>query len=66
MAQNRNIGRRKGQGTTPPHKTNNSIEDLVENEENEYPGADSIRMMISMSNELKEDHKEMFKEELME
>jgi hypothetical protein len=36
----------------------------VENERNGYSVADARRMMINMSNELNEDHKEMFKEEL--
>jgi hypothetical protein len=53
------------QGNTTPQKTNNiSIEDLVENEGNEYPVADSRRMMTSISNELSEDLKDMLKEDL--
>jgi hypothetical protein len=36
------VGRRR-QGNTTPQKTNNLMEDLVENEENEHPVADSSR-----------------------
>jgi hypothetical protein len=66
MAQNRNMGRRRRQGNITPQKTNNSIENLVENEENEHPVADRSRMMISMSNATIENHKEILKEDLKE
>jgi 16S rRNA C967 or C1407 C5-methylase (RsmB/RsmF family) len=54
--------RRRRHGNRTPQKTNSSIEDLVENEENEYPVADLSR--ISMSNEFNEVCKEMLKEKL--
>jgi hypothetical protein len=55
---------RRRQGTTTPQKTNNnSIEYLVEREGNESLVADSGRMMIRMSNKLKEELKDMVKEE---
>jgi hypothetical protein len=41
MAQSRNMGRRR-QGNTTPQKNNDSLE----NEGNEYPVADSTRIMI--------------------
>jgi hypothetical protein len=47
--------RRRKENTTP-QKTNNLIENSVENEENEHPVADFIGMMISMSNESNEVH----------
>jgi hypothetical protein len=31
------MGKRRSQGNTAPQKTNNLIEDSVENEENEHP-----------------------------
>jgi hypothetical protein len=40
-----------------PHKTNNSIEDLVENEENEYSVPNPNRTMINITNELSDTHK---------
>jgi hypothetical protein len=52
--------RRKSQGNTTPHKTNNLIEDLVGNE---YLVADPSRM-ISVSNELCDVHNDMLKEDL--
>jgi hypothetical protein len=57
------MGKRR-QGNTTPRKTkNNSIEDLVEIEGNESPVADCSRMMMIMSNELK-DLKKVHKEYL--
>jgi hypothetical protein len=53
--------RRRMEGNSTPQKTNNSTEDLVGNEENEYPVPDPNRMMINMSNELNDNHKEFFK-----
>jgi hypothetical protein len=46
-------------------KTNNSIEDLVGNKENEYPVSDLNRMMINMTNELNDIHKKFLKKEIM-
>jgi hypothetical protein len=40
------------------------MDDLVRNEENEYPVPNPNRMMISMSSELNDVHKELLKEEL--
>jgi hypothetical protein len=40
-----------------PQKTNNSIEDLVGNEENEYPVTDTNTTMININNELCNIHK---------
>jgi hypothetical protein len=57
------MGRRR-QGNTTHQKTNNLIGNSVENEETEHPGADFSRMMISMSNDSNEVHKEKPKEEL--
>jgi hypothetical protein len=61
MAQNRKVGRRRRQENSVPQKINNSEEDLVENE---YSVSDPSTMMITMTNELNEVHKEMHKEEL--
>jgi hypothetical protein len=36
------MGRRRRQRNTTPQKINSSIENSVENEENEHPGADSV------------------------
>jgi hypothetical protein len=40
--------RRRRQENPTPKKTNNSIEDLVQNEENEYPVPDPNRTMINI------------------
>jgi SUMO ligase MMS21 Smc5/6 complex component len=59
------MGRRR-QGITILQKTNNySTEDLVKNEGNTYPIADSSRV-ICMPNEFNDDLKEVLKEELKE
>jgi hypothetical protein len=55
--------RRPGNPTT--QKTNNSIENLVRNEENEYPVPDSNRTMINIINGLSDAHKKSLKEEIM-
>jgi hypothetical protein len=55
------MGRRR-QGNSTPQKTNNSLEDLVGNEENEYVAPHPNRMIITMSNEFIDTHKEMLKE----
>jgi hypothetical protein len=52
--------RRRRQGNSTPQK-NNSIEDLLENEENEYPLADPNRTMINITNELSDIQKNLFK-----
>jgi hypothetical protein len=41
---------RRRPGNPMPQKSNNSIEDLVGNEENEYPVPDSDRMMLILNN----------------
>jgi hypothetical protein len=46
MAQNRNLGRRRRHGNITSQRTNNSIEDLVENEGKKYPVAEHTRMMM--------------------
>jgi archaellum component FlaC len=56
------LGRRRLRNTTS-QKTNNSIENLVENEGNKYSLTDISRIMISVSNELHEVNKEMLKKE---
>jgi chromosome condensin MukBEF complex kleisin-like MukF subunit len=59
------VGKSRRQGNTTLQNTNNnSIEDLVENEGNEYSVADPSKMMINMSNELNEGFKESLKGEL--
>jgi hypothetical protein len=58
------MGRRRKQGNSTPQKSNNSTENLVGNEENEYPVPYHNRMMISMYNELSDDYKDLHKKEL--
>jgi flagellar capping protein FliD len=58
------MGRRRRQGNPTPQKSNNSIEDLVGNEENKYPVPDTNRMVINITNELNDIHKKSLKEEL--
>jgi hypothetical protein len=55
------MGRRRRQGNSTPQK-NNSIEDLVGNE-NEYTVPDPNRMMINITNDV---HKTSLKEEIMD
>jgi hypothetical protein len=50
------MGRRRRQGNSTPQK-DNSIEDLVGNEENEYSVPDSNRTVINITNELSDIHK---------
>jgi hypothetical protein len=57
------MGRRRRQEAAL-QRINSSIEDLVENEGNEYLVSDPSRMMISMSNELNEAHKELLIKEM--
>jgi predicted transcriptional regulator len=58
------VGRRRRKGNCTPQK-NNSIEDLVGNEENEYPVPDLNKTMINVTNELSDTYKKI-KEEIME
>jgi hypothetical protein len=51
---------------TTLHKKNNSIEDLVGNEENGFPDPDPNRTMINVTNEPSDTHKKIPKEEIME
>jgi hypothetical protein len=60
------MGRKRGQGNFTPQKKNNSIKDLVENEENEYPVPDPNRMMKNIINKLNDIHKKNLSEEIME
>jgi hypothetical protein len=46
-------------------RTNNSIEDLVGNEENKYSVPDSNRMMLIMTNEPNEVHKKSLKQKII-
>jgi hypothetical protein len=46
------MGRRRRSGNPTSPKTNNSIEDLVGNEENEYPAPDPNRTIINITNKL--------------
>jgi hypothetical protein len=59
------MGTRRRPGNSTQQKTNNSTEDLVENEENEYPVPDPNRTMLIMTNEPNIVHKKYFKEEIM-
>jgi hypothetical protein len=58
------MGRRR-QGNSTPQKTNNSIEDFVVNEENEYQVPDSNRIVTNMTNEINGIHKKSLREEIM-
>jgi hypothetical protein len=53
------MGRRKRQGNFTLQKTNNLVGSLVGNEENEYSVPDPNRVMINMTNELKNFHKKI-------
>jgi hypothetical protein len=52
------MGRRRRQGNCTLQK-NNSIEDLVGNEENEYPVPDPNETMINITNEISGTHKKI-------
>jgi hypothetical protein len=52
-------GERRRSGNPAPQKTNNSIEDLVGNEENEYPVPDPNRIGINITSELSDIHKKI-------
>jgi hypothetical protein len=58
--------RRSRSGNPIPSKTNNSIEDSVANEENEYPVPDPSGTMINITNELSDVHKKSLKLEIMD
>jgi transcriptional regulator of heat shock response len=58
--------RRRRPGSPTPQNTKNSIEDLVGNEENEYPVPDPNRTMINITNEFSDTHKKTLKEEIMD
>jgi hypothetical protein len=51
--------RRRRPGNAILQKTKNSIEDLVANEENEYPVPDPNQTMINITNELSDSHKKV-------
>jgi hypothetical protein len=53
---------RRRQGNCTPQKKN-SIEDLVGNEDNEYPVPDCNRAMINITTELSDAHKKFLKVE---
>jgi uncharacterized protein involved in exopolysaccharide biosynthesis len=59
------MGRRR-QGNSTPQKNNNSIEDLLGNEGNEYLIPDPKRKIINMANELKEELKNEYSEIIRE
>jgi hypothetical protein len=53
-------------GNLTPQKMNSSMEDLMRNEENEYPVPDPNRTMINITNDLSKAHKKSLKEEIMD
>jgi hypothetical protein len=57
--------RRRRLGNCTPQKSN-SIEDLIENEGNEYPVSDPNKIMINVTNVISDAHKKSFKEEIMD
>jgi hypothetical protein len=60
--QNRNMERKRRQGSTTPQKINNDIiEDLVESEGDEYPLTDIRKRMIRIFNELKSSLRRTYK-----
>jgi hypothetical protein len=50
-------GEKKKARKSYPQETNNSIEDLVGNEENEYPVPNPNKAMMNITNELNDTHK---------
>jgi hypothetical protein len=58
------MGRRRQENST--HEKNNSIEDLVGNEDNEYPVPDPNRTLINTTNDLSDIHKKSPKEKIMD
>jgi hypothetical protein len=59
------MGRRRRQGNSIPQK-DNSIKDLVVNEENKYQIPEPKRIMINIPNELSDIHRKSLKEEFMD
>jgi hypothetical protein len=59
------MGRRKGMETTL-FKQNNSIQDSVGNEENGYPVPDPNKIMINVTKEPIDAHKNSLKKEILE
>jgi hypothetical protein len=55
----RSVERRRRPGNPSPQKTNNSTDDLVRNEENEYSVPDPNRTMINITNEFSDTHKKI-------
>jgi hypothetical protein len=53
------MGRRRRSENPNPQKTNNSIEDLVGNEENEYQTPDPNRTILNITSELHHGHKKI-------
>jgi hypothetical protein len=51
------MGKRRRKGTFSLQKSNNSIEDLVGNEENEHAVPDTNKTKINITNELNDVHK---------
>jgi hypothetical protein len=58
--------RRRRPGNPTPQKTNNSIEDLVGNEESEHLLPDPNRTMTNITNNLSDTYKKSLKEEIMD
>jgi hypothetical protein len=58
------MGRRKRPENPTPEKSNNSIEDLMGNKENEYTVPDPNRTMINITNELSDTHKNLSRRKL--
>jgi hypothetical protein len=60
-----NMGRRKREGNhfPPPKKV---VQDLEQNEENEYPDPDSNKTKINYTTEPNEAHKNNLKEEILQ
>jgi hypothetical protein len=59
------MGRRSPENSTPK-KTNNSIKELVGNDENRYLAPDPNKTMVNITNETSDAHKNSLKEEVME
>jgi Ni,Fe-hydrogenase maturation factor len=59
------MGRRRP-GNTSFQKTNNLIEDLVGNSENEYPVPDPNRTIKNITNEFRNAHKKVLMQEIMD
>jgi hypothetical protein len=59
------MGRRKRDGSHSPPK-NKVVQELGQNEENEYPDPDSNKTKINYTKEPKEAHKNTLKEEILQ